>query len=492
MKTIVCILLLFFASTALAQTPTPTPNPTPSPSPTPPSAKDFDPATEMGQFKKSCSFSSPFKSPIGCLQVLFTGQPVHIAVGSIAPQNGFAAGAAFVGGHNTVSGNWRNTWNADAVVSPNLSWRTGVYLKFVDSRVKPVGIQKGTKGISTDNPTGIDEQPVINVYAQTITLNKLMFFGQGPDSTLSGRSFFGMRESIVGASVIKPLNDHKVNASVYAELNGRWVDIRTPSDSSLLPTTQSFYTEASAPGLTTQPFFLQLGVGARMAPDWKRLHLDYDLSFRPYLAPADARFTFTRLTADLQHEFQLYGKGFPTARTTNGPDDCSGDQPPKDPITGEVPSRVKTCDTQFSRNKVGTLSLRAFSSLSMMQGSSGVPFYFQPTLGGGDINGNSSLGAYTDYRFRAPNVLLIREAFEHTLGKWPLGLLLSADQGKVALLRSDLGSNPWIHTYAAGFTVRAGGLPVFSLQFAWGHEGTHILANVSNTLLGGSSRPSLF
>jgi hypothetical protein len=477
------VLFLCIAAAAMGQS---TPTPTPMPSPTPPDVKAFDPGDEIGQLKKNC----PFKSIPGCLQVLFTGQPVHIAVGSIAPQNGFAAGLAYVSGHNNVSGNWRNTWNADGVVSPNLSWRTGVYLKFVDSRVKDVIIQKGTKGINSNNPTEADEQPVINVYAQAITLNKLLFFGLGPNSTLAGRSFFGMQETIAGASGVKPFNDHKVNAGVYAELNGRWVDIRPPNDGSL-PAIQTLYNEATAPGLTTQPFFLQLGVGARMRPDWKRLHLDYDLAFRPYIA-TDSRFTFSRLTVNLQHEFQLYGRGFPINRETNGPDDCSGDQPGKNPITDEVPSRVKTCPTQYSRNKVGTLSVRAFTSLSMLTGSSGVPFYFQPTLGGGDINGDQMLSAYTDYRFRAPDVLLTRETFEHTLGKWPIGFLLSADQGKVALTSGDLGSNPWLHTFATGLTVRAGGLPVFSVVFAWGHEGTHILATVNNSLLGGSARPSLF
>jgi hypothetical protein len=43
-----------------------------------------------------------------------------------------------------------------------------------------------------------------------------------------------------------------------------------------------------------------------------------------------------------------------------------------------------------------------------------------------------------------------------------------------------------------GLTVRARGFPVLSVVFAWGHEGTHILANVNNSLLGTSGRPSLF
>ncbi len=469
------VLLLCAASAVWGQQPTPTPPPVAA----------VDPGNEIGQFKKNC----PFTHVLGCLQVLFTGQPVHIAAGSVAPQNGFAAGIAYVDQHNNVSGNWRNSWNADAVVAPNLSWRAGVYLKFVDSRIPDIVIQNGAKGIGS-NPTELPEQPVINVYAQTITLNKLLFFGLGPASSLAGRSFYGMRETIVGAGYVKPLNNG-IHAGLYAELNGRWVEIRPPSDGSL-PAIQTLYTEATAPGIATQPFFLQFGAGARIRPDFGKLHLDYDVAFRPYIATTDTRYTFGRFTVDLQHQFQLYKQGFPLPRDSKGPDDCSADSAPDPTGLSTTSAPAKTCAPQYSRNKVGTLDLRAFTSLSMMNGSTGSPFYFQPTLGGGDINGTSSLAAYTDYRFRAPNLLLVRETFEHSIGKWPLGVLLSADQAKVGLLRGDLGSNPWLHTFTTGLTLRAGGFPMVSVAFAWGHEGTHILANVNNSLLGSSSRPSLF
>jgi hypothetical protein len=131
--------------------------------------------------------------------------------------------------------------------------------------------------------------------------------------------------------------------------------------------------------------------------------------------------------------------------------------------------------------------------LSMTPGGNTVPFYYQPTLGGGDINGNPSLSSYQDYRFRAPNLLLVRESFEHSVGKWPLGIALMADQGKVGLDRGDLGSSHWVHSYAVGLTLRAGGFPEVVLLFAFGGpEGTHTLANVNTSLLGGSARPSLY
>jgi hypothetical protein len=120
------------------------------------------------------------------------------------------------------------------------------------------------------------------------------------------------------------------------------------------------------------------------------------------------------------------------------------------------------------------------------------PHDVQPTLGGVDLNGNPSLSSYQDFRFRAPNVMFFRQSLEHSI--WgPLGFSFMVDEGKVGLKRGDLGSNPWIHSFSSGLTLRAGGFPQVFLLFAWGgNEGTHTIANVNTSLLGGSARPSLF
>ena len=122
-----------------------------------------------------------------------------------------------------------------------------------------------------------------------------------------------------------------------------------------------------------------------------------------------------------------------------------------------------------------------------------VPFYLDPTIGGSDINGASLLPSFADYRFRGPNFLVFRAAFEHSIYKWPIGVKVLMDQGRVALHPGDLGFSHLAHSYAAGFTVHAGGLPVIELLFAWGGgPGTHTIATVSPSLLGGSARPSLY
>ena len=102
---------------------------------------------------------------------------------------------------------------------------------------------------------------------------------------------------------------------------------------------------------------------------------------------------------------------------------------------------------------------------------------------------SSPSSSYNDYRFRAPNLLLLQENFEHSI--WgPFGLKLVADQGRVALTRGDLGFDHLKHSFAAGLTLRAGGFPMVSLLFAWGgSEGTHNIFAMNSSLLGGSGAP---
>jgi hypothetical protein len=138
------------------------------------------------------------------------------------------------------------------------------------------------------------------------------------------------------------------------------------------------------------------------------------------------------------------------------------------------------------------VGVRLLISESTADAGSAVPFYFQPTLGGSDINGNPALSSYQDYRFRAPNLLLLRESFEHSI--WgPVGFTFMADEGKVALTRGDVDFSNLKHSFTTGLTLRAGGFPQVFLLFAWGgSEGNHTIASMNTSLLGGSARPSLY
>jgi len=431
------------------------------------------------------------KAVPGCGIALFTDHPLHIAAGSMPPQNGFSLGAAFVTAKNTE--NWRLSWDVDAVGSFSGSWRAGGYMKLVHTPrepvrvVNPVVLQPGeTQKIPVAKPqiNLVHPYTVFNLYAQTISLNKLNFFGLGNDSALAGASVFGMREAIVGGSVIKPVYEwsaiKKLNLALLGEVNGRFVDIRGENGQSY-PSIESVYTNASAPGLNSQPAFMQFGEGVRVKPVFgDRLQLNYLANYQQFFAPSNSRNSFQRWTLDLTHIFYLYGytKSAPRNADLSGPDRCA-------------PPGQGCPEVSHTRNLNGSIGMRLLLSESMNSSTSAVPFYFQQTLGGSDINGAMSLGSYRDYRYRAPNVLLLQESFEHSL--WgPFGVKFIADQGRVALTRSDVGFDHLKHSFASGFTLRAGGFPMVWLMFAWGgSEGHHNVFNMNTSLLGGSARPLL-
>jgi len=431
------------------------------------------------------------KAVPGCGIALFTDHPLHIAAGSMPPQNGFSLGAAFVTAKNTE--NWRLSWDVDAVGSFSGSWRAGGYMKLVHTPrepvrvVNPVVLQPGeTQKIPVAKPqiNLVHPYTVFNLYAQTISLNKLNFFGLGNDSALAGASVFGMREAIVGGSVIKPVYEwsaiKKLNLALLGEVNGRFVDIRGENGQSY-PSIESVYTNASAPGLNSQPAFMQFGEGVRVKPVFgDRLQLNYLANYQQFFAPSNSRNSFQRWTLDLTHIFYLYGytKSAPRNVDLSGPDRCA-------------PPGQGCPEVSHTRNLNGSIGMRLLLSESMNSSTSAVPFYFQQTLGGSDINGAMSLGSYRDYRYRAPNVLLLQESFEHSL--WgPFGVKFIADQGRVALTRSDVGFDHLKHSFASGFTLRAGGFPMVWLMFAWGgSEGHHNVFNMNTSLLGGSARPLL-
>jgi hypothetical protein len=462
------ILFFFLASAAIAQEPS-----------QPASQGRIDSPSEIDQLKDSCF---DIKGIADCAEELFTGKPVHIAVGSIAPQNGFGVGLAYVG-HKTTD-NWRDSWDADAVASTNGSWRAGAYFQFVHTPATTITVTHGPPPPPKANLTELPEHTVFGLYGQVISLNKLIFFGLGPSSSEAARSYFGMTQGIVGGNVVKPFYA-RLNASLYGEVNGRFVSIRS-STGQPSPSIQQLYTEATAPGLKMQPGTLQLGEGIRVRPIWAAdvIRLNYSATLQQFVTPSNTNFSFDRLTLDLGHEIALYGKTTRVLgpRPGNGPDDCA-----LDPVTHPQ------CPKPYVRNFEGTIGFRFYTVLSMTPGGAVVPFYFQPTLGGADINGNATLSSYQDYRFRAPNVMLLRESFEHSIWNFPVGFALLADEAKVALTRGGLGSSPWLHSYSAGLTLHAGGFPQFYLLYSWGgNEGTHTIANLNTSLLGGASRPSLF
>jgi hypothetical protein len=419
---------------------------------------------------------------MGCAQTLFTDHPLHIAVGSIAPQNGFGAGLAFVT-HYTPNEKWRLSWDFDAIGSSNASWRAGGYMKIIHTPprvITPIAVTTTPGSKPPKSNLAVRPYTVFNIYAQGIGLNKLFYFGEGPNTLPAGQSVFSEQQAIIGGNGIVPVYQ-PLALSLFGEINGRFVTIGSPQNQGA-PSIGTLYDNATAPGLATQPGFAQFGEGIRMNPNFfhDHLQLKYQFTFQQFVAPSNSTYSFRRWTGDFEHIFPLYGKTPPGPRAFNGPDQCSTDP-------------GKSCPPiSYSINRQGAIGVRVLLTESIADAGSVVPFYFQPTLGGSDINGNSFLPSFNDYRFRAPNLLLIRESIEHSI--WgPFGFNFVADQGKVAMTRSDVNFSNLTYSFAGGFTIRAGGMPMVYFLFAWGAGSSgHNIVTVDTSLLGGSARPSLF
>ncbi len=441
---------------------------------------------EGTRFSDNCASFATFAS---CAQTLFTDHPLHIALGSLAPQNGFGAGLAFVS-HLTTT-NWRHSWDVDAVASSNASWRAGAYMTSVWTPKHEIVVTPGGSAPASEGPKRErirpGEQLVFHLYAESTSLNQLLFYGLGPASQESSRSYYGMTESIAGANVVWPIVQ-RLNLSFYGEANGRFTSLREAGGSGSIG---EMFPPTAAPGLGAQPAFFQLGQGIRLRPTMAHgfVQLNYRAAFQEFVAP-NSTFSFNRFTADMDHRFPLYRASRPAEpRDFNGPDECSASV--ADPRRA-CPPLVPAAPPGASRNLEGSFGLRLLLVDSLVPSGHVVPFFFQPTLGGSDINGNPLLASYPDYRFRAPNLLLLRASFEHSI--WgPFGASLMLDEGKVGLKPSDLDFTHLAHTYSAGLTLRAGGFPLVYLLFCWGgHEGTHTIASMNSSLLGGSPRPSLY
>jgi hypothetical protein len=429
---------------------------------------------EGQQLAKDCT---NFKTALGCAQTLVTDHPMHLSAGSLAPGNGVGLGPAFVFDWNAGE-NWRLNLNADAVASTNGSWRTGIYLKALFSSSKPVQVVHKRPDPNKKKPeTLFGPVPELNFYAQGISLNNLSYYGEGQFSSRQNLALYGMEETIVGGNAVYPLG--KTGLALFGELNGRQVSLRgRHGDSS--PSIEQLYTEATAPGLLKQPGYFQAGEGLRLTHDFgDHLNLQWSGTLQQFVA-TDSRYSFERWTLDFAHLIPLYSKGKQRRAPAS-----QGVGPDQSPVALEA-SRYHT------NNVEGAFGLRVLLSESIIPAGHVEPFYFQPTLGGNDINGNWKLGSYADYRFRAPNVLLFHGSFEHSL--WgPIGATIMSDFGRVAVTRAELGFDHFRHSYAAGLTIRAGAFPQVWLLFAWaGGEGTHTTAYINPVLLGGSSRPSLF
>jgi hypothetical protein len=247
-------------------------------------------------------------------------------------------------------------------------------------------------------------------------------------------ALYKSRQTAAGFHLANPLTNW---ASVGFSFDYLRPQIR-PVLASDRPAITDVYTEETAPGIAYQPDFLRFGPEARLRSDPMFLEfaeLSAEYAFYRDLDGGSYSFRQLRATGRVGYDMLIQTENTASNRSALSNFLCS-------------PRPAKECS-------LGTLTVSAHMVLSQTDSASQVPFYFQPTLGGVDMQGMDTLRGFRDFRFRAPNLMLFQA--EYLRGIWgPLGLLSFVDIGRVALRPSDLAFEHLRHDIGVGLYFSAG------------------------------------
>jgi hypothetical protein len=342
----------------------------------------------------------------------------RLVVGSVAPGGGLAGGVGY--GHHTNDPNWRTDFVSSARVSIKKYWELDANLRLTKT------------SSSTTAPADLGNLK-INIYALVKDMQRLDFFGLGPESREQDRAVFHYREGVVGADIAQPITPR---FDIGGAVEGIWPNIVRISNPTVTSVERKF-TEATAPGLNEQPPFLHVAAFARLnsrgQPEQRKL--EYLFLYHFYQDLDDHLYSFRRFNADLRHKFPL-----------------------------------------GSSNEIRIRGRFAFSETSEGQR---VPFYLMETLGGSNIRGDDTLRGFRDYRFRDRDYMLVQTEYLRRL-YGPIDLILFYDFGKVASSISRFDEGRMRHTYGAGIVVVPRQLDniLFRFYVALGSgEGSHTYLN---------------
>ena len=248
------------------------------------------------------------------------------------------------------------------------------------------------------------------------------FYGPGPDSRSEDRVSYLYKDSETQGRAIATLRPWLQVGTRLAHLAPR---IRSGTDDRF-PSIEQVFDDEAAPGLSEQPAFVYAEgfaeVDYRDETGHTRDGGHYSLTFRTYSDRDLDRYSFRRVDLMLRQYIPI-----------------------------------------FDKKRVFALQLAMAGADA--DGRQQVPFYMQPTLGGGQ-----TLRTSRDYRFRDTHAMWMNAEY-----RWEafsaLDMALFTDWGKVASKFSDLDFSDLEHAYGIGFRVIAARTVVFRLDLATGSEG---------------------
>jgi hypothetical protein len=312
-------------------------------------------------------------------------------------------------------------------LGPAYRYSTGAY----DFRASAAGSLKryGIAEASLLLPGAVRDGPFMELYARRREFPQEDFFGLGPGSLSTDRTDFALRDTLVGMTGGVRTDDFAAGARVgYLDPSiGRGTDRRMPS-------TDDVFSPAAVPGLLAQPAFLVFEPFVEYSSSDPRLNPttggSYRFTVRRYADRDLDRFSFTNWDVDVRQYVPLL-------------------------------------------HRTRTVAFRAWLSSSSPDTGHEVPFYLQPTLGGG-----YSLRGFPSFRFRDRNVLLLQGEYRWRVNEFVTGALFY-ETGAVARRLEDL--DRFERSYGIGLRAGSRDGVAFRAEVAFGSgEGTRLLVRFDN------------
>jgi outer membrane protein assembly factor BamA len=251
------------------------------------------------------------------------------------------------------------------------------------------------------------------------------YYGPGPDSHKGGRSHYRLEKNDYGVILgVGPVRHF------YAGFAGGYLGVNVgPGNRKDVARTEELYSDATTPGLERQTDFLRGGVFARF--DYR----DDPIGARSggmYLA----RF-------GIHNDFRLNQYDFRT-------------------LNLEAQQYIPLL------NKRRVIAVAGSATLSYPNGSSAVPFYLQPTLGGSDDQ-----RGFRSYRFYDDNMIVVNAEY-----RWEafsgLDMALFFDAGKVTPQRSQINFYDLETSVGFGLRFNARNRNFLRIDTGFSHEGFQV------------------
>jgi hypothetical protein len=451
-------------------------------------------APSRAQEWNSCkTFFTKINDSFDCIGALLTKEP-HLTFSSMPPGNGVALGGVFeqnthyvspfeLGGRTVVldsdgklqepDSTRGSLWSADgriaAVFSTNGSWVTTGMLTLMPKGYTP-GHNDNQGECNRLGPLCTKKVFGIHFEATHRSLQTISFYGIGPRSPET-KYVFHQNDTYGSIRAAVPLTDWLI---IESSFQYRQSDLPPTSD---FNSVSANFTDATAPGLTTQPGYAHPYIALRTAPiahlspysndkDENRIGplmkpdilftLRNAAEYHWYAAQGDPASSFQQFVLDSDENIQIAtfvrrwvkvgDIGNPISRlyyrTLSRA--CGDDDGIDWSNTEDTVLKV------HSQCRFGSIDLRTHIVASRTGSISAVPFYLQPTVGGSDIDSRPSLRAFPHYRFRAPDALFVQTDYSLPIDVTlpfrtrsgpiilPLGLLVFYDAGTVGPTFSSL------------------------------------------------------